>query len=196
MSDQRQLQERQHEMKMEQTGHRAAASVAVEKQKERVENPEFLSQLQDEDVDTDVFDWVSDEYGPVFSGAHIIGNRGDHFEEQQEMLNRNKAERHTAERSPGRLLRENPRLLALAQGIRGSEKYPDPTDHPEYRGPMTSRKKRVVRDAAEVATNRQTLSIDGRGLDSVANVTVENRSMQQEEKSGDSVASKATEVFR
>jgi len=183
-------------MNLEQTGHRAAASVAMEQQKKRLENPEFLGQLQDEDVDTPVFDWVSDEYGPVFSGAHIVGNRSEHFEEQQEMLNRNKAERMVAERTPGRLLREHPKLLALAQGLRGTEKYPDPTDRPDFRGPMSSRKERVVRDAGEVATNRQTLSIGGRGLDSVANVTVENRSMSSKEESSDSVASKATEVFR
>jgi hypothetical protein len=61
---------------------------------------------------------------------------------------------------------------------------------------MRSRKKRVVRDAAEVATNRQSLSIDGRGLDAVSNVTVENRSVSQEEQSSDGVASRAKEVFR
>jgi hypothetical protein len=194
-NQQQQMQE-QHRMKMEQTGHRAATSMAMEQQQKRLENPEFLSQLQDEDVDTAVFDWVSDEYGPVFSGAHIIGNRSEHYEEQQELLNRNKAERHVAERTPGRLLRENPRLLALAQGLRGTPQCPDPTDRPEFRAAMTSRKKRVARDAAEVATNRQTLSIGGRGLDSVANVTVENRTMDSKEQASDSVASKATEVFR
>jgi hypothetical protein len=194
--DQQELLNQKHDFKMQQTGARAASSVAAKEEQKRLKNPEFLSELQEEDVDTEVFDWVSDEYGPVFSGSHIIGNRGEHFEEQQELLNRNKAERHVAERTPGRLLRENPRLLALAQGLRGTEQHPDPTDRPEYRGPMRSRKKRVVRDAAEVATNRQSLSIDGRGLDAVSNVTVENRSVSQEEQSSDGVASRAKEVFR
>lgn len=196
MTDQQQALEQQHELKMERTGTQAAASAAVQKQAKKLENPEFLGQLQDEDVDTEVFDWVADEAGPVFSGSHILGHRSEHYEEQQDLLNRNKGERLVAERSPGRLLRENPRMLALAMGLQGTEQYPDPTDRPEFRAAMTSRKKRVARDAMEVATNRQSLSIGGRGIDAVSNVTVENRSMAREEKSEDSVAGRVKEVFR
>lgn len=195
-ADHQQALEQQHEMKMERMGAKEAANAAMQKQQKKIENPEFLGQLQDEDVDTDVFNWVADEAGPVFSGAHILGHRSEHYEEQQDLLNRNKGERLVAEQAPGRLLRENPRLMALSMGLRGTEQYPDPTDRPEFREAMTSGERRVMRDAMEVATNRQSLSIGGRGIDAVSNVTVENRSMAREEKSEDSVAGRVKEVFR
>lgn len=184
-----------HEMEIEQTGNRAATQVAAREAKKTLKNPEFLGQIQDPDVDTDLFDWVEDEFGPVFSGAHILGDRGEYFEQQQEMLNRNKVERMVAERNPGRLLRENPRMLALAQGIRGTEQHPDPTKNPAFREPLTTKKQRVIRDAAEIATTRQTLGIEGRGLDAVANATVENRTVTNEDKEA-SAASTVKEVFR
>jgi len=195
-TEQQQALEQQHELKMERVGAKAAANAAMQKQQKKLENPEFLGQLQNADVDTEVFDWVADEAGPVFSGAHILGHRSEHYEEQQDLLNRNKGERLVAEQTPGRLLRENPRLLALAMGLQGTEQYPDPTDQPEFRAAMSSPDKRVMRDAMEVATNRQSLSIGGRGVDAVSNVTVENRSMAREETSEDSVAGRVKEVFR
>lgn len=166
------------------------------KDEKHLKNPEFLKQLQDPDVDTDLFDWVQDEFGPVFSGAHILGNRSEHYEHQQELLNRNKVERMVAERSPGRLLRDNPKMNALAQGIQGTPQYPNPTQNPAYRGPLTSRKERVIRDAGEVMTNRETLSIDARGLDAVATATVENRTVSNEEKKTGGIRGKVSEVFR
>jgi hypothetical protein len=187
--------EQAQQMQLEAQGHQEAARVAAAEAKELLKNPEFLSQIQDADIDTDLFDWVEDEFGPVFSGAHILGNREDHFEEQQEMLNRNKSERMIAERSPGRLLREDPHKLALAQGLQGTPTYPDPTQRPEFREPLTSRKRRVIRDAAEVATTRQTLAIAMGAIDAVANATVENRTISNEEKT-ESRAAGVKEVFR
>lgn len=184
-----------HEMRIEEQSQQAGAQAAVAEARELLKNPEFLSQIQDADVDTDLHDWVEDEYGPVFSDAHILGNREDHFEEQQEFLNRNKAERLIAERSPGRLLRENPKLLAIAQGIRGTKQYPDPTNNPEFREPMTSQKRRVTRDAAEVATSRQSLAIAMAAIDAVANATVENRTISNEERESSRAAS-VKEAFR
>lgn len=196
MTDNTETLRQQHEYRKGEIGQRAATQIAAEEAQHRVKNPEFLKQLQDPDVDSDLWNWVEDELGPPLSGAHILGNRSEHFEEQQSLLNRNKAQRMVAERSPGRLLREHPRLLALAQGIRGTKQHPDPTKHPEFRDPLTPRKERVIRDAAEVMTNRQTLSIDGAGLDATANATVENRTVTNEERDEGGLKSRAKEVFR
>lgn len=183
------------QMQLESQSHQEAARVAAAQAKETIKNPEFLAQIQDSDIDTELYDWVEDEFGPVFSGSHILGNREDHFEEQQEFLNRNKVERVIAERTPGRLLREDPRKLALAQGITGTEQYPDPTTNPQFRAPLTSRKRRVIRDSAEVATTRQTLAMNMGAIDAVANATVENRTISNEERD-ESRAAGVKEVFR
>lgn len=196
-NEQEEYLKQQNEHKKEQQSSRVGLQMAAESQRERVENPDFLGKLQEADVDTDLFDWVEDEYGPLFSGSHILGNRGEHYEVVAEMLDRNKAERMVAERTPGRLLREHPRMLALAQGIQGSEQFPDPTDHPEFRTPLTDRKKRVLRDAREVATNRKTMSIDHQGLDAVSNVTVENKTVSSnEEQESGSVVGKIKGVYK
>lgn len=195
MSDQRQQLREQNELYKDRQSHQVAAQMAAE-DKRHLKNPEFLKQLQDPDVDTDLWDWIEDEMGPTLSGAHILGNRSEHYEEQQELLNRNKVERTIAEREPGRLLKENPLLNALAQGIRGTKEWPDPTQNPAYREPLTSRKQRVIRDTGEVMTNRETLSIDARGLDAVATATVENRTVSNEEKQKQGIRGKVGEVFR
>lgn len=196
MTDREQQLRQQKELKQDSINQQAATQVAAQNEEQYLKNPEFLKQLQDADVDTDLFDWLEDEFGPVFSGAHILGNRSEHYEHQQELLNRNKVERMVAERDPGRLLRENPKMNALAQGIQGTHTHPDPTQNPAYRGPLTSRKQRVIRDAGEVMTNRETLSIDARGLDAVATATVENRTVSNEETKKGSIRGKVSEVFR
>jgi len=193
---QKQLNEQQHRQQLEEQSQRIAASMAAEKQKETVQNPEFLKQLQDPDADTDLWDWVEDEIGPPLSGAHILGNRSDHYEEQQELLNRNLVERLITERTPGRLLREKPHLLALAQGIQGTSEYPEPTEHPEFRAPLTSRKKRVIRQVAEIITQRQTLSIEGEGLTAASTATVENRTVTNEEQDATGATSRLKGVFK
>jgi len=192
--DQRDYATMQHELGIEQQANQAATQMAAEKQQELVKNPKFLAELQEADIDSDVFDWIEAESGPLTSGAHIIGNRGDHFEEQQLWLNRNKVERMITERSPGRLLRENPEMNALAQGVRHWRVGEGPESDKRYRAPISSRKKRVLRDAEEVITTRQSLSIEGRGLDAVANATVENRSVQSEEAESN-IKSRASKVF-
>lgn len=194
--DHERIEKTRSQLNMSEVQHHAATQMAAEQASRRIENPEFLKQLQDADVDTDVFDFIEDEYGPVFSGAHIIGNRSEHFEEQQDLLNRSKAERMVAEATPGRLLAANPHMHALAQGIRGTADYPDPTDNPAYRAPASSVEKRVFRDASEVATSRETLAIEGRGLDAVATATVENRTVTNEEQESSGIVGRAKGVLR
>lgn len=194
MNEQKEYAQFNHDLGIEQQEHQAATQMAAEQAQELVKNPKFLAELQEADLDSDVFDWVEDELGPLVSGAHIIGNRSEHYEEQQMWLNRNKVERMICERSPGRLLRENREMHALAQGVRHWKVGEGPESDQAYRAPITSRKKRVVRDSEEVITSRQSLSIDGRGLDAVANATVENRSVQSEQQQSD-MKSRASKVF-
>jgi hypothetical protein len=198
MIDQNQLDVAQlkNEMQQQQDSNRAAMSAIAQEEMEYYKNPEFLKQLQDPDVDTELWDWVEDEWGPAFSGAHILGQREESYEEQQSLLNRNAAERMIAERTPGRLLRENPRMLAISQGITGTDEHPDPTNHPAFREPLTTRKERVVRSSAEVMTNRQTLSIGGRGIDAVSSATVENRTVTKNEEEAKGATGRVKEVFR
>lgn len=194
-SNEEKLMEDQHRHRIEENSQRAAVQATIEDEQRRVKNPEFLKQLQDPDADTEVWDWVESEFGPLFSGAHILGQRSESYEEQQELLNRNVVKRMEAEGTPGRLLRENPRMLAQAQGLTGTEEYPDPTENPEFREPLSSRDKRAIRNAAEILTTRQTLSIGGRGVDAVSTATVENRTVTNEETEARGIKGRAKKVF-
>ena len=193
--EQREAIDEQHRRSLEQQSHSAAVQAAAERQREQIKNPEFLAQLQDADVDTDLWDWVEAELGPVLSGSHILGQRDESYEEQQSLLNRNVVQRVIAERNPGRLLRDNPKMLAQAQGIECDDQHTDPTKHPSFRDPLTPRKKRVIRQAAEVITTRQTLSIGGRGVDAVSSATVENRTVTNESEEASGAASRLSGVF-
>lgn len=158
---------------------RTASSSAQQQLQEVLQNPEFLQQLQDPDVDTAVHDWIEDELGAALSGAHIIANEEDQHRHRQRWLNQNKAERTLAERSPGRLLKEDAELKAIAQGIhRRADK--------DARQEFVSDEKRAVRDGYDVATARQSLGVEATGLESVTTATTEARTVQntQEEESG------------
>lgn len=152
-----------------------AGQMAAERVQERIQNPEFLDKLQDEDIDSGVFDWLSDEYGPLFSGAHIIGNRSEDYERQIKWLGLNTAERLVTEGSPGRLCREHPAVLAVMQG----------REQPANAMTHTSEDKRVIRDAVDVSVQRKSLSVDATGLETVGTATAESRvvSNEQEETS-------------
>lgn len=194
--DPEKLAAQQHEYRVEENSAHAATQMAATQASHYIQNPEFLKQLQDPDVDTDLYDWLEDELAALLSGAHILGQRGEHYEDERSLLNRNVVERLIAERTPGRLLAENPRMYALAQGIQGTAQYPDPTTNPKYREPLTSRKRRVIRDVAEVLTTRQSLSIGGAGVDAVATATIENRSLSNEEAEATGALAKAKGVLR
>ena len=105
-------------------------------------------------------------------------------------------ERLIAESNPGRSLRENPRLLALAQGIRGSEQYPNPTDDPAFRTPMTAAERRVAREAGKVATVQQSLGADGKGIDSQTTVKTENETITSESEEKRGLRQRIGGVFR
>lgn len=193
--EQQEAIDEQHRRQIEQTSHQAAVSAAAEQQRKQVQNPEFLSQMQEPDVDTDVYDSLEAELGPVLSGSHILGQREESYEEQQSLLNRNVVQRVIAEANPGRLMKENPKMLAQAQGVDATKQNPDPTTRGEFRPPMSSAEKRGIRQAAEVITTRQTLSIGGRGVDAVSSATVENRTVTNESEEASGAASRLSGVF-
>jgi hypothetical protein len=181
--------------------HRASsqslARVQEEILQETTQNPDFLEKLGDADVDnSDVHDWITDELGPALSEALIKGNMDEDFPRRAELLNQNAADRFIAERTPGRCLRQHEKLNALAQGITGTRQYPDPTDHPDYRAPLTPAKKRVVRAAFENRALLQSLSAEGEGVKAVSTATTENRTVGQETADQKSIRERAAGVFK
>jgi hypothetical protein len=156
---------------------------------ERKFNSSFLERIQDPDVDSEIHDWLRDEFPSLFSGAHILGQRSQEFEKQQEYLNRAKAEKFIAEENTGSLLRRHPDVHATMNGD-------DATNAGQYESEIGTDQKRVVRSSMEVATTRQSLAVGARGLRSVTTATSETRTVRQEsdEDSGGLLAS-ATGVF-
>jgi hypothetical protein len=166
--DQQQYLREQAETNLQTDATGAAVRAAMSKQVENLQNPDFLEAIQDPDVDTPVHDWLSAELGPVLSGAHVLGERPPEYGEVADLLEGNAAERYIAERSPGRFLREDPELLAIAQDVHG-------VDDPAFRAPIDSARRRVVREAHDVAAQRKTMSIDGAGRDTVGAVQTETK---------------------
>lgn len=163
---------------------RLGVQAQTEQVSERKFNPDFLGKLQEAGIDTELYNWLENELGPILSGSHILGARSEDYERQQQYLNWNKAERLVAERSPGRLLKRHPGLLASTQGIDiGPPSDPLRRDkHPDFNKPITTqRERRVLRDSMEVATTKQTLAIEGKGIDSVTTATSENRTVDSED---------------
>jgi hypothetical protein len=178
---------------------RLGVQTQTEQVSERKFNPDFLGKLQEAGVDTELFDWIENELGPVLSGSHILGARSPEYEQQQTYLNWNKAERMVAERSPGRLLARHPGMLASFQGIdSGPRSEPLRRErHPEFNAPIdTQRDRRVLRDAIEVATTKQTLAISGKGIDSVTTATSENRTVDSEDSESGGVMSRIRGLHR
>jgi hypothetical protein len=190
------LQADKSEQRKQQQEHQAAVQMAAEESRRTVKNPQFLDQLQAADLDTDLFDWLEDEIGILASGSNIKGVRDESYAEQQDLLVKNAIERMIAEGTPGRLLRENPRMAAIAQGLTGTARHPDPTDHPDYTEPMSSSDRRALRQAKDAIVNHQSLSIEGRGIDAVANATVERRSVDQSEAEASGVTGRLKGVLR
>ncbi len=167
---------------------RSAMQMASKQVEHTQHNPNFLNEVRDADLDDGVFDWLEDELGPMFSKAHVVGNRGQDYEHRQTWLNQNKAERYIAERSPGRLLKDNPELMAISQDVEG-------TDDPMFRDAITSPKRRAVRNSMEVATTLQSLSVGMQGLDAFTTATAENRVVRDQEENASGVKANAKKIF-
>jgi len=192
MSDTQTAQDRAEARRSAETGA-AADRIGIQSNAQKVQenkfNPGFLSEIQDPKVDTDRFSWIQDELGPVLSGAHLIGQRQEYFEQQQELLNRVKSEQIGVENTPGDLLQRHPNVLAVMQGAEG-------TDDPEFRGGIDQPKRRALRDAMDVATTRQALSVGGEGIKAFTTATTETRQVTNEQEEESSILSKAKGVVR
>lgn len=177
----------------EQTRQQAATQGLTANQRhvdERKFNPSFLERIQDPDVDSEIHDWLVAEFPALFSGAHIVGQRQDHYEEQQEFLNRAKAERFITENDPGSLLQRHPSVAMSMDG-----ETPE-SHHDAHAHALTTDERAVVRNGMEVATTRQSLAVGARGLRSVTTATSETRTVRQETDDDDSgLIGSATGVF-
>lgn len=167
-------QQAQRNQMAAETASRVAGDAARQQVSKRLENPEFFQQLRDPDVDSDEFPWLEDELGPLFSGAHIIGNRDEDYEQLVKWGNMARAERAIHEGTPGRLCRGD--VQEIAQGThRREDKAP--------KGPMTVDERRAIRDAHDASTNLKSLAISSKGLDSVTQATAVSKVEKNEEES-------------
>lgn len=165
-----------------QTAQDAAMRAASSQMEERIQNPDFLGELQRPKLDSEKYDWVEDELGPVFAGSKILGNRDEEqHPHARKWLNLNKRERMIAEGSPGRLLREHPAMLAISQ-----RKHPEHVENNDITEPMDSQDRRVTRDAMEAATDFETMAAGGAGLEAVSTATTEARQVTNEESESES----------
>jgi len=158
---------------------------AAEKQQAKLENEYFLNELRRADLDSELAGWLEDEFPTWFSGAHAVTNRGSNWDQEADLIMQNKRERALAESNPGRLLRDRPYLLAIAQG--------EFDDVDQARDPMTSDERRITYGAAEVAADLMALSKDAAGLEATTTATTETRVRREEEE--DTTASKVGRVF-
>jgi hypothetical protein len=168
--------EQRLEYENERTASQQAASTAAKaanrKVQKRLENPEFFQQLRDPDVDSEKFDWVEQDLGPLFSGAHLIGNRDEQYEREAKWTNMAEAERIIAEGKPGRLCKGP--LLEIAQQV---HRRPDKS----ATDPYSLDERRVIRDAFEASTSLKSLSVDAKGLESVTTATAVHKTETNEE---------------
>jgi len=170
------------------SGAQAGMQTASRSQEHKIENQQFLNELRKPDIDSDVKEIKSlqEKYPTWFSGAHAVTNRSDSWDTESDLLMMNKRERAYAEENPGRLLRDRPVLLAIAQG-RTDQAHPEPVE------PMTPRLRRAIYGGAEVAADLMTLSKDGAGLEATTTATTETRVTRESDK--ETTASKVGKVF-
>jgi hypothetical protein len=186
----------------QQAAANTASQAASRQVSKRLENPEFFQQLRDPDVDSDLFDWVEDELGPIFSGAHIIGNRDETYEREAKWGNIARSRRIIKQGDPGRIAASktisvpNPEtgqretmhpLLELHQRVHSR---PDK----DATLPYTRDERRAIRDALEASTALKSLSIDSKGLDSVTQATAVHKT-EKNEHEDKSVSEKAASFY-
>jgi len=179
----------QKALSADETAQQTASRLAMEEK--MAKNPDFLAQLQQPDADSAEFNWLEAEFGPIFSGAKILGNRSPLHRKRRMWLNRNKAERMIAEHESGRLCKGDVAKIAHRVHKRDDRELSDVAD------PMTTDEKRAVRDAMEIATNMESLSVGESGLKAASEVTVQSKTEKVEQEEGEeSLLDKAKGVYR
>lgn len=169
-------EQRQQKRQLEQQAMSMAGQAASKKMQEVTENANFLAELRRAGIDSAKFDWIEGELGAATADAHVLGNRSEDYEQEIKWGNVAKAEQHVAERSPGRLCKDE-RALEIA---RGTHKRADRSAD----APLTVDEKRAVREAYDAATNYQSLAVEGRGGQMVGETTVTaKRQVSEQEES-------------
>ena len=188
----------QRELSAQQESTRAAIQSQQSKVEQNKMNPGFYREIADPHADSEMFNWVENEFGVRSAPGFILGNRDEEHVFERQLLNRNHADRMIAEREPGRILKKNPGVLAMFQGLDGegcvsvddktNEITIDPTTHPEFVAPIERQNhRRQIRDFADLQTQRESLAVDGRGLDALTKATTETVHRNEEEQESDSV---------
>ena len=195
MSNRPPSMEDQNDERLHQSSQQMAQQAAMSKQQEKLQNPRFLDALRDADLDSELVDWLEDEYPDWFSGAHAISNRGELYDQIADLKMFNKRERRLAERDPGRLLRDRPFLLAAAQGAdsppadayqrgdipRNKQFWRARLNNNETaRMPMNSDEQSAMFGGAEVSASLQALAREAAGLESVSTVKTESEVHRKE----------------
>jgi len=180
--------EEQYEYEVDRASEQAATQQALDmagrRVEQRQENPQFTEQLVDPDVDSQEYDWIENELGPLFSRAHVFANRDESFESEAKWTNRAKADRLVTEGDPGRIAKN------FTVEVGGEVRYPilelwqDVNHRPDkdVTQPYTSDERRALLDSMEASTAHKTLGIDNTGLSSLTEATaVAKRETTEEE---------------
>jgi hypothetical protein len=170
-----------------------ASAMSQQRVKSRIQNPEFADKIRDADLDDDgPYSWLREDMGPVTSGAYATANLPGDFFEQIYFLNRNLRERHVTESNPGYLLKEHPKLLAIAQG----DVEPAGMQHvDEKKKPLASDERRVLREGYSAVTALQSLGIEKAGLEGLTTATAEHRTVTDERQNKSATREKVEAFF-
>lgn len=170
-----------------------ASQMSQQSVQKRIQNPEFADKIRDSDLPEDgAYDWLKEFMGPTTSGAYATANLPEDFFEQIYFLNRNTRERHLVEAEPGFLLKEHPKLLAIAQG----DIEPKGMQHVDKKKkPMQSDERRVLREGYDVATALQSLGIERAGLEGLTTATAEHRTVTDERQNKSATREKVEAFF-
>jgi hypothetical protein len=197
-TDEQKARENRHEdRQLTASSQSVAMQSAMRKQQEKIQNPNFLEALRDSDLDIEVGDGktLEDLYPTWHSGARAVTNRGDSWDQEADLLMKNKRERRVTQRKPGRLLRDRPFVLATMQGA--DTPQVDAYESPEIPGnrahwkqkiatknevdkPFTSTQVSKVYGAAEIAADQMALSRNAAGLEATSTATTETRVTRDE----------------